>query len=638
MTIHAAPPSSHPQLRDIEERYFTGFLERNPVTSTYLGGDAYAPGLAATAGALRDYSEPALADEERFYRGLLAELDRSPSSGLSPGETVDAAVMKAQIEFMLRQTGIRRHQHRSLDTYMAEPFRGIDWQIQGMTDLGGGHYGTEGEWRRVVERAGRVPRYLDVARENLARGMATGTAPDPRVLIQDGLKTSAANAEYFEKTLPSLAAGYTGGQTWAPALLRDLQRAGSAAAAAQREFRSFVLQSFFQPGGGEPVLQEKWRADRFAFGEAEYDWALKNNLRETRTAAQLFEMSAGVVAETQRLMMETARRVDKERGWGLTWGTPEADRASTRQVMSRLGEDHPKDDAEMLAWYRGKAFDLVEYGRKQGLFDVPALYRLEIVETPPVLRQGIDGAAYYPAPPFKKSGVGRFYLTPTGNDEAHLRENNRPSMADLCAHEGFPGHDWHYQFMRTIAGKIGKVRWLTPGAVEDSSSMWVDSMMTEGWALYAEQLMAEPRAGAPDGVYSPAEKLYQLQGQLLRDARVRIDTGIHTGRLTFDEAVDYYTANVDFLPDACARGRTDPEARASCETAGRAVFRYSKWPTQAITYYLGKQAILDLRRQVRDIQGDRFDLKAFHERILATGTIPLAYVRDQILEWARSGR
>jgi uncharacterized protein (DUF885 family) len=148
--------------------------------------------------------------------------------------------------------------------------------------------------------------------------------------------------------------------------------------------------------------------------------------------------------------------------------------------------------------------------------------------------------------------------------------------------------------------------------------------------------MGEPRPGAPDGVYTPAERIYQLQGQLLRDARVRIDTGIHTGRMSFDEAVDYYTENVDFLPGACARRQTDPEARASCETASRALTRYSKWPTQAITYYLGKQSILDLRRAVEKIQGGRFDLKAFHEKVLETGTIPLAYVREHVLAWARS--
>src|SRR4029434_8686128 len=95
------------------------------------------------------------------------------------------------------------------------------------------------------------------------------------------------------------------------------------------------------------------------------------------------------------------------------------------------------------------------------------------------------------------------------------------------------------------------VRWLTPGAVEDSSSMWEDSTAAEGWGLYSEALMAEPQQGAPDGFYTPEERLYQLQGKLYRDLRVRVDPGIHTGRLSYDDAVDLFSQGVDFLPRLC---------------------------------------------------------------------------------------
>src|SRR5262249_13275326 len=243
--------------------------------------------------------------------------------------------------------------------------------------------------------------------------------------------------------------------------------------------------------------------------------------------------------------------------------------------------------------YRDTGGRAVSYGREQRLFDVPAEYRLDVIFTPPVLRSSLD-AAYYPAPPFKRSGGGRFYLTPTGNDPRQLQVNNRASVADTPVHEGFPGHDWHYKYMTMHAAEISNIRWLTPGAVEDSSSMWEDSMAIEGWALYAEDLMAEPTEGNPHGFYTAAEHLYELQGQVLRAARVRIDVGIHTGRLSFDEAVDYFTEHVQFYPLACAHAARDPVAKALCETATRAVYRYSKWPTQAVTYNLGKQQISEL--------------------------------------------
>ena len=137
------------------------------------------------------------------------------------------------------------------------------------------------------------------------------------------------------------------------------------------------------------------------------------------------------------------------------------------------------------------AFRLVEFARKTGLFDVPADYKLDVAETPPPLRASIDGAAYYPAPPFKGSGVGRYYVTPTDNDPAALKNNNRAALAELSAHEGFPGHDWYYKVLTGSRAGVSQVRWLTPGAVEDSSAMWEDSLPAEGWGLYAEALMAE---------------------------------------------------------------------------------------------------------------------------------------------------
>ena len=185
--------------------------------------------------------------------------------------------------------------------------------------------------------------------------------------------------------------------------------------------------------------------------------------------------------------------------------------------------------------------------------------------------------------------------------------------------------------MTEHANEISPVRWLTPGAVEDSSSMWADSMAMEGWGLYAEELMSEPAENRPYGFYTAGEYLYELQAQLLRAVRVRVDVGMHTGRMTYDEAVDYFTEHVSFYPRACARASTDPTARAICESANRAIYRYSKWPTQAITYNLGKNAIIELREAYRAKKGDAYSSKEFHERLMRMGSIPVGFFRDQFL-------
>jgi uncharacterized protein (DUF885 family) len=231
--------------------------------------------------------------------------------------------------------------------------------------------------------------------------------------------------------------------------------------------------------------------------------------------------------------------------------------------------------------------------------------------------------------------VGRFYVTPTGNDPVVLRhDHNRAAMPDLAAHEGFPGHDWHYKVMTQYKDDISPLRWITPGAVEDSSSMWQDSMAAEGWALYSEALLSEPQPAAAQGFYSPEERLYQLRGKLYRDLRVRIDTGIHTGRMQFEEAVTLFSEMVDFLPGSCDDPRVlkNADKRASCDSARRAVTRYSRWPTQAITYRLGKDQILALRKRVQQKLGEQFSAKQFHLEFMKQGTIPAAYFAAELLQ------
>ena len=185
--------------------------------------------------------------------------------------------------------------------------------------------------------------------------------------------------------------------------------------------------------------------------------------------------------------------------------------------------------------------------------------------------------------------------------------------------------------MSEHADEISPIRWLTPGAVEDSSSMWSDSMAMEGWGLYSEELMSEPAPDRPYGFYTAGEYLYMLQAQLLRAARVRVDVGMHTGRMSYDEAVNYFTEHVSFYPRACDRAAQDPDARAICESANRAIYRYSKWPTQAITYNLGKNAIVELREAWRQKKGTAYSAKEFHERLMRMGSIPVGFFREQFL-------
>ena len=603
----------------LRDRYFREQLTLNPVTSTYLGGEGWEPALRVLNGRLRNYAPDALDAEARTYRDIDRGLATIDASLLTPQQRIDHAVMEAQVAFLKQQID-RRYHERAIDTYVAEPFRGVDWQMQQMSATSGRLIGTEDEWRLVVNRVAAIPAYLAVARTNLEQGRRSGNMPDHRMVKRDGIAGSRANGVYFRTTLPGLAKEYLGSQSFAGSTLSAIGGAGEKAAKAYEDFAAFLERNF--PSSDT--------TDRFALGEEAYDWRVRTVLRDARSASELFEFGARQVEEYTRRMAEVAERISRERGVSLPVGT-DADRAwGIRRVMEDLAADAPANDAELLRWYQEAAQHAVAYGRDRGMFDVPANYQLQIVPTPTVLRSTID-AAYYPAPPLRKAGVGRFYLTPTGNDPAALREQPRASVADTAVHEGFPGHDWHFKFMTRHASEISNVRWLTPGAVEDSSSMWSDSMATEGWGLYAEELMAEPEQNRPYGFYTPAEYLYELQGQLLRAARVRIDVGLHTGRMSYDEALNYFTESVNFMPGACARASAEPAARAVCDGAERAIYRYSKWPTQAITYNLGKNAIVGLRDAYRSKKGSAYSAREFHERFMRMGTVPAGYFRDALL-------
>ena len=628
----APEPSPEQRFAALERSYVIFMLGRFPVVSTYLGGSEFDAALADNDGKLRDYSAEALKDEDVRLGEFREQFTALEPNTLPARRRIDRSVALAQIEFLLHQHQVLRHQERSLDSYVDEPFRGVDWQIQGMTPTGSATYGTEAEWQAVIARTRAVPAYLAAAEKQLAAGVAANNTPDWRMLRDHGLQAPVADAEYFAKTLPALAATDIA-SAHRDALLADLRKAGDDAAAAYTHLRTFIAGTFFENPGGEDAsaLKADYRADRFALGREEYDWALHNNLRLDTSAGELFTAAEPIIVDSRAQMISLARELAKTH----KWKTPADGPGVVRAVFEQLSHAAPRNDDEMVEWYRKTGERLVAYARATGLFDVPTEYKLDVTVTPPPLRSGFDGAAYYPAPPFKKTGVGRFYVTPTGNDPVVLRrDHNRAAMPDLAAHEGFPGHDWHYKVMTQYKDDISALRWITPGAVEDSSSMWQDSMAAEGWALYAEALLSEPQPAAAQGFYSPEERLYQLRGKLFRDLRVRIDTGIHTGLMQFEEAVTLFSDTVDFLPGSCEdpQALKNPDKRASCTAARRAITRYSRWPTQAITYRLGKDQIFALRERVQQKLGEQFSARQFHLEFMKQGTIPAAYFADELLQ------
>jgi uncharacterized protein (DUF885 family) len=265
-------PNGDQRFSTLEHEYAVYFMSRFPVVATYLGGSAFDPALADIDAKLRDYSPPALQQEDAQFAALKQRLSALAPESLSARRRIDREVALAEINFLLHQHEVRRHQERSLDSYVDEPFRGVDWQIQGMTATGAATYGTASEWRAVIARTRAVPTYLANAQRQITAGIARKNTPDWRVLVDYGLTSAFADAEYFAHTLPALAAQDIAGSD-RETLLADLASAGDAASAAYLGLRLFVIANFFDNPNAQDAagLQAQYRADHFAFGATEYD-------------------------------------------------------------------------------------------------------------------------------------------------------------------------------------------------------------------------------------------------------------------------------------------------------------------------------------------------------------------------------
>src|ERR1041384_1419304 len=117
-------------LKKTLDAYVVEFLRRNPTVNTYLGGAGLDPSLKEVDGMLRDNSAAALDTEDSWLNDTHQAIEAVDPQSLSPNARIDREVALAQINFLLRQHQKRRYQERALDTYVGDPFRALDWQLQ----------------------------------------------------------------------------------------------------------------------------------------------------------------------------------------------------------------------------------------------------------------------------------------------------------------------------------------------------------------------------------------------------------------------------------------------------------------------------------------------------------------------------
>jgi uncharacterized protein (DUF885 family) len=225
-----------------------------------------------------------------------------------------------------------------------------------------------------------------------------------------------------------------------------------------------------------------------------------------------------------------------------------------------------------------------------------------LVEPSPVFTRPLFAVPFYMGPPgMTASRTGRHFVpyTPDGATpdqvEQRLRTNSRPLLRSIAVHEAYPGHHWHFSW---LAGNPRAVR-----------KVLRTSYFVEGWALYVERMMREQGYFATRG-----QQLAHLDFRLFRAARMVVDTELHCGDMTPEQAEEFMTTRYT-LTAGTAKGE---------------VGRYCSWPTQAPSYLTGALEIEAIRDEY--LARGLGTLKSFHDRIAGSGALPLGLARRVVLE------
>src|SRR5438445_9276797 len=256
----------------------------------------------------------------------------------------------------------------------------------------------------------------------------------------------------------------------------------------------------------------------------------------------------------------------------------------------------PKDQNDFLKTYESREAEMIGFLKENKLVTLPSyLGRFEIRQLPEAFKPTSPGGFMNAPGVYDKDDSG-FYFIPTYNPQSknfYIRaaiEDPRP----ILGHEGIPGHFLQLSIANHLSDEIRRQH--------------EDGVFVEGGALYGEEMLMRT------GLYPNNSA---AQGQILRlsryrAARIGVDVNLHTGRWTFEQAVNYFMEAGE-LERAAAEG----------EAAGAAAS-----PTQKITYITGKWQIMRLLGRYKDRQGENFRLGQFHDDLIKNGSLPVS-----VIEW-----
>jgi uncharacterized protein (DUF885 family) len=335
----------------------------------------------------------------------------------------------------------------------------------------------------------------------------------------------------------------------------------------------------------------------FRIGPDKFRKKLRFALASDLSMEEIMQRGQADLKQTQTSIYETALPLYKKY-------FPNADKAAlddkkkvTRAVLDKLAEKHP-DDNTIVGYAQKIVGEATDFVKKYDLVTVPEK-PLDVIVMPEFKRG--TGIAYCDSPgPLEQNGKTFFAVEPTPKDwskerkESFYREYNNYMVRDLTVHEAMPGH--YLQLAHANEFKA-------PTMVR---AIFRSGTFIEGWAVYCEQMMAERGYGGPE------VKMEQLKMRLRVICNAILDQSIHAGNMSEKEAMDLME-NEGFQQE------------------GEAVAKWKRarlTSAQLSTYFVGVSEQLDLRDRAQAKAGGSFDLKKYHDSVLAFGSPPVKYVRE----------
>ncbi len=432
------------------------------------------------------------------------------------------------------------------------------------------------DYENYLTRLRAFPTFLDQHVALMREGLAAGFTPPQAVFkgfettIETHIVDDPSKSVFFQP-FTSFPAGVPAGERGRLAAA-GRQVIAEVIVPAYRKFLGFMTQEYI-PGARTTIGASEWPR-----GRELYAHLVRHFTTLDLTPEQIHELGKQEVARIRAEMQAVIEQV------GFAGSFTEF-----VQFLRTDSRFYPKSGEELLkqASYITKKMD----GKLPSLFKRLPRQPYGVEPVPPDLAPKYTAGRYVEAPLDSKR-AGTYWVNTYALESRPLY-----ALEALSLHEAVPGHHLQIALQREIEG-VPKFRLYT----------YVNAF-GEGWGLYSELL------GLEAGFYTdPYSNFGRLTYEMWRACRLVVDTGLHAFGWTRQQALDYLAGNT-----ALSLHEVETETD-----------RYISWPGQALSYKMGELKIRELRKRAEQALGPRFDVRDFHDTVLANGSVPLTVLEDQV--------